>query len=111
MGSASSLCPGTSDVDLFRNRDGVVHLDPEIPDGALDAGVAEQQLDRPQVARAFTETGSEMLYDAFISYSPAKDKSIAAASWPFRASCSPPADSRQRLGGCQTPSGTAPFAS
>ena len=30
----------------------MLHLDAEIPDGALDLGVAEQELDRPQIAGA-----------------------------------------------------------
>ena len=44
MGRASPLCPGISDVDLFRYREGIINLNAEIPDGALDLGVAEQQL-------------------------------------------------------------------
>jgi len=31
-----------SEVNLFRNRKGVINLDPEIPDGALNFGVAKQ---------------------------------------------------------------------
>ena len=46
------LCPGTSDLSLFRYREGVVDLDAEISDRALDLGVTEQELDRPQVAGA-----------------------------------------------------------
>jgi len=29
---------------LFRYREGIIDLDPEIPDGAFDFGVAEQEL-------------------------------------------------------------------
>jgi hypothetical protein len=49
-GKARRLCPGTSDVDLLRDLNGVVDLDTEVADGALDFGMSEQQLDRPQVA-------------------------------------------------------------
>jgi hypothetical protein len=37
---------------LFRYRKGIIHLNSEVPDGALDLGVAEQELHRPQVACA-----------------------------------------------------------
>jgi hypothetical protein len=39
-GRACRLCPGNSDVDLLRNHEGVVNLDPEVTDRALDLGVA-----------------------------------------------------------------------
>jgi hypothetical protein len=38
------LCPVISDVDLFRYCEGIIYLDPEVPDGAFDLGVAEQEL-------------------------------------------------------------------
>jgi hypothetical protein len=38
------LRPVISDVDLFRYCEGIIYLDPEVPDGAFDLGVAEQEL-------------------------------------------------------------------
>jgi hypothetical protein len=34
------LCPGISDVDLFRYREGTIHLNAKVSDGAFDLGVA-----------------------------------------------------------------------
>ena len=34
--------PGKSEVHLFRNGKGVIDLDAEMPDGALNLGVAKQ---------------------------------------------------------------------
>ena len=50
LGRARQLCPGTSDVDFLSDLDGVVNLDAEVADGALDLGVPEQQLHGAQVA-------------------------------------------------------------
>lgn len=36
-----SALPPKSDVDLFRYREGVIHLDAEISDGTLDLGVPQ----------------------------------------------------------------------
>jgi hypothetical protein len=44
-GRARQLCPGTSDVNLFSYRKGIVDLDAEVTHGALDFRVAEQDLD------------------------------------------------------------------
>jgi hypothetical protein len=52
VGQARLLCPGCSDVNLFRYRERIVYLDPEVPDCAFDLGVAEQQLHSSQVARS-----------------------------------------------------------
>ena len=41
-GRACLLCPGISDVDLFRYREGA-----KVSDGAFDLGVAEQELQSP----------------------------------------------------------------
>jgi hypothetical protein len=41
-GRACPLCPSIS--DLFRDRQGVIHLDAEVSDGAFDFGVAEAKL-------------------------------------------------------------------
>jgi hypothetical protein len=46
-GRACLLCPGISDVDLFRYREGIIHLNAKVSDGAFDLGVAEQELHRP----------------------------------------------------------------
>jgi hypothetical protein len=37
-----SLCPGISDVNLFRHCQGVIDLDAEIPDRAFDLGMHKQ---------------------------------------------------------------------
>jgi hypothetical protein len=42
MGRACPLCPDDSDINLFGNRERVVHFDAEIADCAFDLGVAEQ---------------------------------------------------------------------
>src|SRR5215471_3155507 len=52
MGRAFPLCPGISDVNLFRYRERVINLDAEVSDGTLDFRMAEQELDRTQVASA-----------------------------------------------------------
>ena len=49
-GRAGPLCPGSSDIDLFSNREGVVDLNPEIPNRALDLRMTEQELDSAQIA-------------------------------------------------------------
>jgi hypothetical protein len=36
------LCPGISDVNLFRYCQGVIDLDAEIPDRAFNLGMSEQ---------------------------------------------------------------------
>jgi hypothetical protein len=46
-GRACLLCPGISDVDLFRYREGIIHLNAKVSDGAFDLGVAEQELHSP----------------------------------------------------------------
>src|SRR6267154_5820752 len=50
-GRACPLCPGISDINLFRYCQGVIDLDAEIPHRAFDLGVPEQKLDSPEVAR------------------------------------------------------------
>ena len=49
-GRACLLCPGISDVNLFRYRKRIIHFDAKVSDGAFDLGVAEQELDGPQIA-------------------------------------------------------------
>jgi hypothetical protein len=51
-GRACPLCPGISDVNLFRYCQGIIYFDAEISDSAFDLGVAEQKLDSPEIARA-----------------------------------------------------------
>jgi hypothetical protein len=41
-GRARQLCPGISDINLFRYGQGVINLDAEIPDRAFDLGMPEQ---------------------------------------------------------------------
>jgi hypothetical protein len=40
MGRACPLCPGISDVNLFRYRKRIIDFDAEVSDGAFDFGVA-----------------------------------------------------------------------
>ena len=51
-GGTDVLRPCKSEIDLFRDRKGVINLDAEIPDRAFDLGMPEQELDRPQIAGA-----------------------------------------------------------
>jgi len=57
-GRACPLCPGTSDINLFRYCQRIIDLDAEIPDGAFDFGVAEQELDSPEISCASVNQGS-----------------------------------------------------
>jgi hypothetical protein len=50
QGRARPLCLSSSDVGLFGDFEGVVHLDAELPHGAFDLGMAKQKLDCPKVA-------------------------------------------------------------
>jgi hypothetical protein len=43
-GKAVRLCPCSSDVNLFRYGEGIIDFDAEIPDGALDLRMSQQQL-------------------------------------------------------------------
>jgi hypothetical protein len=51
MGRACPLCPGISDVNLFRYCQGIVYLNAKISDRAFDLGVPKQKLDGPEIAR------------------------------------------------------------
>jgi hypothetical protein len=42
VGRACPLCPGISDINLFRYCRGVIDFDAEIPDRAFDLGMPEQ---------------------------------------------------------------------
>ena len=50
-GRACLLCPGISDINLFRYCQGVIDLDAEIPDRAFDLGMPKQELDGPEISR------------------------------------------------------------
>ena len=49
-GQSVAALPRCSDVDLLGDRERVVNLDAEVPDRALDLGVAKEQLNRPEVS-------------------------------------------------------------
>jgi hypothetical protein len=49
-GRACPLCPGISDIDLFRYCQGVIDLYAEISDCAFDLGMPQQELDSPEIA-------------------------------------------------------------
>ena len=51
-GQSMSALPGDSDINLFGNSERVINLNAKISDRAFDLGVAEQELDRSQVACA-----------------------------------------------------------
>ena len=44
LGRACPLCPGISDVDLFRYRERVIDLNAEVSDGTFSFCVTEQEL-------------------------------------------------------------------
>jgi hypothetical protein len=58
LGRACPLCPGISDINLFRYCQSIVYLNAKISDRALDLGVAKQKLDSPKIARAPVDQGS-----------------------------------------------------
>ena len=57
VGQSTSALPGNSDINLFCYGQGVIDLDAEVSDGALDLGVAEQKLHGPQIASAPVDQG------------------------------------------------------
>jgi len=50
MGRAGPLCPGNSDVNLFRYGECIINLDAEIPSSAFDFGVSEQELNSAEIS-------------------------------------------------------------
>jgi len=58
MGRACPLCPGISDVNLFRYCHGIVYLNAKISDRAFDLGVPKQKLDGAEIARTSVDQGS-----------------------------------------------------
>jgi hypothetical protein len=61
LAELSPLCPGSSDVNLLGDGEGIVDLDAEIPHGALDFGVTQQQLDGTQISQCSREPGGLMM--------------------------------------------------
>ena len=57
-GRACPLCPGISDINLFRYCQGVIDLDAEIPDRAFDLGMPKQELDGPEISCPSLNQGS-----------------------------------------------------
>ena len=51
-GRSISALPCTSNVDLLRNREGIVHINAEMSDSALYLGVTKQKLDGVQISGA-----------------------------------------------------------
>jgi hypothetical protein len=49
-GRARPLCPGISDINLFRYCQRVIDLNAKIPDRAFDLCMSEQKLDGPGIA-------------------------------------------------------------
>jgi hypothetical protein len=49
LGRAFPLCPGISDINLFRYCQRVIDLNAKIPDRAFDLGMPEQELDGPEI--------------------------------------------------------------
>src|SRR5216684_4709755 len=57
-GRACPLCPGISDINLFRYCKGIIYFDPEISDRAFDLCMSEQKLDGPEIASPPVDQGS-----------------------------------------------------
>ena len=58
MGRACPLCPGISDINLFRYCEGIIYFDAEVSDRAFDLGMSEQELDGPEIASPPVDQGS-----------------------------------------------------
>jgi hypothetical protein len=50
LGRACLLCPGTSDVNLFRYCQGVIYFDAQVSDRAFDLGMSKQKLNSPEIS-------------------------------------------------------------
>ena len=57
IGQSMSALPSGSDVDLLGNCESIIDLDAEIPDGALDLGMPQEQLNCPQVTSSPVDQG------------------------------------------------------
>jgi hypothetical protein len=54
VGNARREARRHSELDLLRQRQGVIDFDPEIADSALDLCMSEQQLDRSRITSRAT---------------------------------------------------------
>jgi hypothetical protein len=52
-----SALPGFSDINFFRYCQGVIDFDAEIPDGAFELGMPQQELNGPEIARPSIDLG------------------------------------------------------
>jgi hypothetical protein len=57
MGRACLLCPGSSDINLFRYGKGIIDLNAEVRDGAFDLPVPKQELHCAQIAGTPVDQG------------------------------------------------------
>ena len=57
-GRGCPLCPGISDINLFRYCEGIINFDAEISDRAFDLCMSEQKLDGPEIAGPPVDQGS-----------------------------------------------------
>src|SRR5664279_2513550 len=58
VGRACPLCPGISDINLFRYCQGVIDLNAEIPDRAFDLGMTKQELNGSEISCPSIDQGS-----------------------------------------------------
>jgi len=49
-GRAGPLCPGISDINLFRYCEGIVHFDAQISNRAFYLCMSEKKLDGPEIS-------------------------------------------------------------
>jgi len=52
MGRVGPLCPGTSDLNLLGNSEGVIDFDPKVSDGTLDPAMTQQKLNSAKIPGA-----------------------------------------------------------
>ena len=57
-GRACPLCPGSSDINLFRYCQGVIDLDAEVSHRAFDLGMPKQKLNGPEISCSPVDQGS-----------------------------------------------------
>jgi len=57
IGRSCLLCPGNSDINLFRYGKSIINLYAKVPDGALDLFVPEQELHGAQIAGTPVDQG------------------------------------------------------
>jgi hypothetical protein len=57
-GRTCPLCPGISDINLFRYCEGIIDFDAEISNRAFDLCMSEQKLDGPEIASPPVDQGS-----------------------------------------------------